>query len=74
MGEKYALLVGENAAPAAIRGSTICRLRRWRIARTIAVGAVLALADKLIVIYPSLLTDSERSNDLYALRRATQVL
>lgn len=74
MGEKYALLAGENAAvAAAIREHYMPTSADGELPDT-KVGAVLALADKLdtILSFFSVGLIPSGSNDLYALRRATQ--
>ena len=74
MGEKYALLAGENAAvAAAIREHYMPTSADGELPDT-KVGAVLALADKLdtILTFFSVGLIPSGSNDPYALRRATQ--
>ena len=74
MGEKYALLAGENAAvAAAIREHYMPTSADGELPDT-KVGAVLALADKLdtILSFFSAGLIPSGSNDPYALRRATQ--
>lgn len=74
MGEKYALLAGENAAvAAAIREHYLPSSADGELPDT-KVGAVLALADKLdtILSFFSVGLIPSGSNDPYALRRATQ--
>ncbi|KXT86068.1 Glycyl-tRNA synthetase beta chain [Streptococcus sp. DD11] len=74
MGEKYALLAGENAAvAAAIREHYMPTSADGELPDT-RVGAVLALADKLdtILSFFSVGLIPSGSNDPYALRRATQ--
>ncbi|WP_314830771.1 glycine--tRNA ligase subunit beta [uncultured Streptococcus sp.] len=74
MGEKYALLAGENAAVAvAIREHYMPTSADGELPDT-KVGAVLALADKLdtILSFFSVGLIPSGSNDPYALRRATQ--
>ena len=74
MGEKYALLAGENAAvAAAIREHYMPTSADGELPNT-KVGAVLALADKLdtILSFFSVGLIPSGSNDPYALRRATQ--
>ena len=74
MGEKYALLAGENAAvAAAIREHYMPTSADGELPDT-KVGAVLALADKLdtILSFFSVGLIPSGSNDPYALRRATQ--
>ncbi len=74
MGEKYALLAGENPAVAtAIREHYMPTSADGELPDT-KVGAVLALADKLdtILSFFSVGLIPSGSNDPYALRRATQ--
>lgn len=74
MGEKYALLAGENAAVAtAIREHYLPNSADGDLPET-KVGAVLALADKLDTLFSffSVGLIPSGSNDPYALRRATQ--
>ena len=74
MGEKYALLAGENAAvAAAIREHYMPTSADGELPDT-KVGAVLALADKLdtILSFFTVGLIPSGSNDPYALRRATQ--
>ena len=74
MGEKYALLAGENAAvAAAIREHYMPTSADGELPDT-KVGAVLALADKLdtILSFFSVGLIPSGSNDPYTLRRATQ--
>ena len=74
IGEKYALLAGENAAvAAAIREHYMPTSADGELPDT-KVGAVLALADKLdtILSFFSVGLIPSGSNDPYALRRATQ--
>ena len=74
MGEKYALLAGENAAvAAAIREHYMPTSADGELPDT-KIGAVLALADKLdtILSFFSVGLIPSGSNDPYALRRATQ--
>ena len=74
MGEKYALLAGENAAvAAAIREHYMPTSADGELPDT-KVGAILALADKLdtILSFFSVGLIPSGSNDPYALRRATQ--
>ncbi len=74
MGEKYALLAGENAAvAAAIREHYMPTSADGELPDT-KVGAVLSLADKLdtILSFFSVGLIPSGSNDPYALRRATQ--
>ena len=74
MGEKYALLAGENATvAAAIREHYMPTSADGELPDT-KVGAVLALADKLdtILSFFSVGLIPSGSNDPYALRRATQ--
>ena len=74
MGEKYALLAGENAAvAAAIREHYMPTSADGELPDT-KVGVVLALADKLdtILSFFSVGLIPSGSNDPYALRRATQ--
>ena len=74
MGEKYALLAGENSAvAAAIREHYMPTSADGELPDT-KVGAVLALADKLdtILSFFSVGLIPSGSNDPYALRRATQ--
>ena len=74
MGEKYALLAGENAAvAAAIREHYMPTSADGELPDT-KVGAVLALADKLdtILSFFSVGLIPSGSNDPYALRRSTQ--
>lgn len=73
MGEKYALLAGEDAAvAAAIREHYLPNSADGDLPET-KVGALLALADKLdtILSFFSVGLISSGSNDPYALRRAT---
>lgn len=74
MGEKYALLAGENPAVAtAIREHYLPDAAEGVLPET-KVGAVLALADKLdtLLSFFSVGLIPSGSNDPYALRRATQ--
>ena len=74
MGEKYALLAGENAAVAtAIREHYMPTSADGELPDS-KVGAILALADKLdtILSFFSVGLIPSGSNDPYALRRATQ--
>lgn len=74
MGEKYALLAGENAAvAAAIREHYMPNSAEGELPET-KVGAALALADKLdtLLAFFSVGLIPSGSNDPYALRRATQ--
>ncbi|MGT2846772.1 glycine--tRNA ligase subunit beta [Streptococcus massiliensis] len=74
MGEKYALLAGENpAVAAAIREHYLPNASEGELPDT-KVGAVLAIADKLdtILSFFSVGLIPSGSNDPYALRRATQ--
>ena len=74
MGEKYALLAGENAAvAAAIREHYLPNSAEGDLPET-KVGAALALADKLdtLLAFFSVGLIPSGSNDPYALRRATQ--
>lgn len=74
MGEKYALLAGENkAVAAAIREHYLPNSAEGELPET-KVGAVLALADKLdtLLSFFSVGLIPSGSNDPYALRRATQ--
>ncbi|VDC41712.1 Glycine--tRNA ligase beta subunit [Streptococcus canis] len=74
MGEKYALLAGEDAAVArAIREHYLPDAAEGVLPET-KVGAVLALADKLdtLLSFFSVGLIPSGSNDPYALRRATQ--
>ncbi|SQF67551.1 glycine--tRNA ligase subunit beta [Streptococcus dysgalactiae] len=74
MGEKYALLAGENPAVAtAIREHYLPDAAEGALPKT-KVGAVLALADKLdtLLSFFSVGLIPSGSNDPYALRRATQ--
>ena len=74
MGEKYALLVGEDAAVArAIREHYLPDAADGALPET-KVGAILALADKLdtLLSFFSVGLIPSGSNDPYALRRATQ--
>ncbi|MBM7642242.1 glycine--tRNA ligase subunit beta [Streptococcus loxodontisalivarius] len=74
MGEKYALLAGENAAvAAAIREHYLPNSAEGELPET-KVGAALALADKLDTLFSffSVGLIPSGSNDPYALRRATQ--
>ncbi|MGT2910385.1 glycine--tRNA ligase subunit beta [Streptococcus cameli] len=74
MGEKYALLAGENpAVAAAIREHYLPNAAEGALPET-RVGAVLALADKLdtLLSFFSVGLIPSGSNDPYALRRATQ--
>lgn len=74
MGEKYALLAGEDAAVAtAIREHYMPTSADGALPET-KVGAVLALADKLdtLLSFFSVGLIPSGSNDPYALRRATQ--
>ncbi|QGH02582.1 glycine--tRNA ligase subunit beta [Streptococcus dysgalactiae] len=74
MGEKYALLAGENPAVAtAIREHYLPDAAEGALPET-KVGAVLALADKLdtFLSFFSVGLIPSGSNDPYALRRATQ--
>lgn len=73
MGEKYALLAGEDAAVAiAIREHYLPNSAEGNLPET-KVGALLALADKLdtILSFFSVGLIPSGSNDPYALRRAT---
>lgn len=73
MGEKYALLAGENAAvAAAIREHYLPNAAEGELPQT-KVGAALALADKLdtLMSFFSVGLIPSGSNDPYALRRAT---
>ncbi|SDP10437.1 glycyl-tRNA synthetase beta chain [Streptococcus equinus] len=73
MGEKYALLAGEDAAVAtAIREHYLPNSAEGELPET-KVGALLALADKLdtILSFFSVGLIPSGSNDPYALRRAT---
>lgn len=74
MGEKYALLAGEDkAVAAAIREHYLPNSAEGELPET-KVGAVLALADKLdtLLSFFSVGLIPSGSNDPYALRRATQ--
>ena len=74
MGEKYALLAGEDAAVAtAIREHYLPDAADGALPET-KVGAILALADKLdtLLSFFSVGLIPSGSNDPYALRRATQ--
>ena len=74
MGEKYALLAGEDAAVArAIREHYLPDSADGALPKT-KVGAILALADKLdtLLSFFSVGLIPSGSNDPYALRRATQ--
>ena len=74
MGEKYALLVGENTAVArAIREHYLPTASDGELPDT-KVGAILAIADKIdtILSFFSVGLIPSGSNDPYALRRATQ--
>ncbi|WP_159564122.1 glycine--tRNA ligase subunit beta [Streptococcus halichoeri] len=74
MGEKYALLAGEDPAVAiAIREHYLPSSAEGALPET-KVGAVLALADKLDTLLAFFSVDliPSGSNDPYALRRATQ--
>ena len=74
MGEKYALLAGENAAVAqAIREHYLPDSADGALPES-KVGAILALADKLdtLLSFFSVGLIPSGSNDPYALRRATQ--
>lgn len=74
MGEKYALLAGENpAVAAAIREHYLPNSAEGELPET-KVGAVLALADKFdtLLSFFSVGLIPSGSNDPYALRRATQ--
>ena len=74
MGEKYALLAGEDAAVAtAIREHYLPDSADGALPET-KVGAILALADKLdtLLSFFSVGLIPSGSNDPYALRRATQ--
>ena len=74
MGEKYALLAGEDATvAAAIREHYLPNSSDGELPQT-KVGAVLALADKLdtLLSFFSVGLIPSGSNDPYALRRATQ--
>lgn len=74
MGEKYALLAGENPTVAtAIREHYLPDAAEGALPET-KVGAVLALADKLdtLLSFFSVGLIPSGSNDPYALRRATQ--
>lgn len=74
MGEKYAILAGENAAvAAAIREHYLPNAADGELPET-KVGAALALADKLdtLLAFFSVGLIPSGSNDPYALRRATQ--
>ncbi len=74
MGEKYALLAGENPAVAtAIREHYLPNAADGDLPET-KVGAILALADKLdtLLSFFSVGLIPSGSNDPYALRRATQ--
>lgn len=73
MGEKYALIAGENkAVAAAIREHYLPNSAEGNLPET-KVGAVLALADKLDTLFAffSVGLIPSGSNDPYALRRAT---
>ncbi|MDX5015544.1 glycine--tRNA ligase subunit beta [Streptococcus anginosus] len=74
MGEKYALLAGENTAVAkAIREHYLPTASDGELPAT-KVGAILAIADKMdtILSFFSVGLIPSGSNDPYALRRATQ--
>ena len=74
MGEKYALLAGENTAVArAIREHYLPTASDGELPDT-KVGAILAIADKIdtILSFFSVGLIPSGSNDPYALRRATQ--
>lgn len=74
MGEKYALLTGENTAVArAIREHYLPTASDGELPDT-KVGAILAIADKIdtILSFFSVGLIPSGSNDPYALRRATQ--
>ena len=74
MGEKYALLAGENTAVArAIREHYLPTVSDGELPDT-KVGAILAIADKIdtILSFFSVGLIPSGSNDPYALRRATQ--
>ena len=74
MGEKYALLAGENTAVAkAIREHYLPTASDGELPDT-KVGAILAIADKMdtILSFFSVGLIPSGSNDPYALRRATQ--
>ncbi len=74
MGEKYALLAGEELAVAtAIREHYLPNSAEGELPKT-KVGAILALADKLetLLSFFSVGLIPSGSNDPYALRRATQ--
>ena len=74
MGEKYAILAGENAAVAqAIREHCLPDSADGALPES-KVGAILALADKLdtLLSFFSVGLIPSGSNDPYALRRATQ--
>ncbi|WP_161981071.1 glycine--tRNA ligase subunit beta [Streptococcus sp. S784/96/1] len=74
MGEKYALLAGEDkAVAAAIREHYLPNSAEGELPKT-KVGAVLSLADKLdtLLSFFSVGLIPSGSNDPYALRRATQ--
>ncbi|MGT2923912.1 glycine--tRNA ligase subunit beta [Streptococcus caviae] len=74
MGEKYAVLAGENrAVAAAIREHYLPTSSEGELPDT-KVGAVLAIADKLdtLLSFFSVGLIPSGSNDPYALRRATQ--
>ena len=74
MGEKYALLAGENpTVAAAIREHYLPNAAEGALPET-KVGAVLALADKFdtLLSFFSVGLIPSGSNDPYALRRATQ--
>lgn len=74
MGEKYALLAGEDAKVAtAIREHYLPNSAEGQLPET-KVGAILALADKLdtLLSFFSVGLIPSGSNDPYALRRATQ--
>lgn len=74
MGEKYALLAGENAAvAAAVREHYLPTSAEGELPDS-KVGAILAIADKLdtLLSFFSVGLIPSGSNDPYALRRATQ--
>lgn len=74
MGEKYALLAGENeTVSTAIREHYLPKSADGELPDT-KVGAILAIADKLDTIFSFFSVDliPSGSNDPYALRRATQ--
>ncbi|EHJ57791.1 glycyl-tRNA synthetase beta subunit [Streptococcus urinalis FB127-CNA-2] len=74
MGEKYALLAGEDKAVAtAIREHYLPNSADGQLPET-KVGAILALADKLDTLFSFFSVEliPSGSNDPYALRRATQ--